>query len=120
MGQPLDQREFEETKGALDRLAMFQRSQHEQKGRYNPDLSVGTLVAEKLPPEHGIVMKVNKKGSAWFAWRRTVTGWCLGIGANGPPPDQWTYGASEPPGGFPENDRDWHHGDFDDEDDEGT
>jgi hypothetical protein len=107
-GHPLDQREFEETKKALDRLAMFQRSQHQQQGRYNPDLSVGTLVAENLPPEHGIVLKVNRKGSAWFAWRRMVSGWCLGIGASGAPSDHWTYGASEPPGGYPKKDTNWH------------
>ena len=113
-GQPLDQREFVETQEALDHLAMFQRSQFDQHSRYNPDLEVGILVARRLPSEHGIVMKVNMKGSAWFAWRRTGGGWCLGVGASGPPPDQWTYRASEPPGGFPKKDAGWRHGDFDD------
>ena len=117
-GQPLDQREFVETKEALDDLAMFQRSQYQQHSRYNPDLEVGVLVARKLPTEHGIVMKVNKKGSAWFAWRRTVTGWCLGVGASRRPPDQWTYGASEPPGGFPKTDIGWQPGDVDQLDEE--
>ncbi len=117
-GQPLDQREFVETKEALDDLALFQRSQYQQHSRYNPDLEVGILVARKLPTEHGIVMKVNKKGIAWFAWRRTVTGWCLGVGASGRPPDQWTYGASEPPGGFPKKDTGWQPGDVDQLDEE--
>jgi hypothetical protein len=115
--QPMDQREFVETKEALDHLAMLQRSQFEQHNRYNPDLEVGILVARKLPEEHEIVMKVNKKGRAWFAWRRTVAGWCLGAGASGPPPDQWTYVASEPPGGFPKKDTGWQPSDFDEDDD---
>ena len=118
--QPLDQREFVETKEALDHLALFQRSQFEQHQRYNPDLEVGVLVARNLPNEHGIVMEVNKKGSAWFAWRRTVAGWCLGVGASGPPPDQWTFVASEPPDAFPRTDAGWRRGDFDDEADEAT
>lgn len=53
-GQPYDQREFVETKEALDRLHMFQRAQYQQRRRYNPDLPVGSLVAQKLPAEHGI------------------------------------------------------------------
>jgi len=117
--QPLDQREFVATKEALDHLAMFQRSQFDQHNSYNPDLEVGILVARKLPEEHGIVMKVSKTGSGWLAWRRTVAGWCLGVGASGPPPDQWTYGASEPPGGFPVEDAGWRRGAFDDEVDAG-
>lgn len=112
-GRPLDQREFVETNEALDRLAMFQRSQFEQHGRYNSHLEVGILVARKLPPEHGIVLKVNKKGSGWFAWRRTVADWCLGIGAGGPPPDLWTYVAPEPPDDFPNDDARWHRRPFD-------
>jgi hypothetical protein len=91
-------------------------SQFEQHGRYNADLSVGILVAERLPPEHGIVVEVKKKGRAWFAWRRTVTGWCLGIGAGGAPPDQWTYQGPEPPGRFPKKgDAGWRHAEFEDE-----
>lgn len=116
--QPLDQREFVDTKEALDLLALFQRSQFDQHKRYNPNLEVGMLVARKLPEEHGIVMKVNQKSNAWFAWRRTVAGWCLGAGANGPRPDQWTFVASEPPGGFPKKDAGWRRGDFDDRDEE--
>ncbi len=116
--QPLDQREFVDTNEALDLLALFQRSQFEQHQRYNPDLEVGILVARKLPEDHGVVMKVNQKGSAWFAWRRTVGGWCLGAGASGPPPSAWTFVASEPPAGFPRANSGWRRGDFDDRDEE--
>jgi hypothetical protein len=48
-----------------------------------------------------------KKGRAWYAWRRTVTGWCFAIGAAGPPPDRWEYDGPEPPGGFPSKGRGW-------------
>jgi hypothetical protein len=117
-GQPLDQREIPETREALKGLGRLEAFRFEQDGRYDADLPVGILFADKLPPEHGIVVKANKKGTAWFAWRRTVAGWCLGIGANGSSRDQWTYQGPEPPGGFPSEDTGWHRGDFDDEPEE--
>jgi hypothetical protein len=52
-------------------------------------------------------MKVAKNGKAWYAWRRTVTGWCFAIGAAGPPPDRWEYDGPEPPGRFPSKGRGW-------------
>ena len=114
-GQQLDQREFEATKHALNRLAMFHRAQYEMHGQYRADLmdALGNLVSEKLPSDPGIVMKVKKSGRLWFASRRTVTGWCFGIGAAGPPPDQWVYEGPEPPAGFPRGGGGWKRGDFD-------
>ena len=113
-GKQLDQREFEPTRRALDRLAMFHRARYEN-GRYRADLMqmVGGLLSDNLPGDIGVTMTVHKKGRSWFAWRRTVTGWCLGIGAAGPPPDQWTYEGREPPTGFPRAGTDWKPGDFD-------
>jgi len=57
-------------------------------------------------------MAVAKSGRSWFAWRRTVTGWCFGIGAAGPPPDHWIYEGPEPPEGSPRAGTDWKPGDF--------
>jgi hypothetical protein len=113
-GKQLDQREFEPTKLALDRLAMFHRARHEN-GRYRADLMevVGGLLSDDLPEDAGITMTVHKKGRSWFAWRRTVTGWCLGVGAAGPPPDQWSYEGPEPPLGFPRAGTAWTPGAFD-------
>ncbi|HEV8053991.1 MAG: hypothetical protein H0X16_06805 [Chloroflexi bacterium] len=102
-GEQLDQREFAESKEALDRLVTFHEAQYEERVGYRPNLIelVGDLVGKKLPADPGIVMRVGRKGRAWYAWRRTVTGWCLGVGAVGPPPDAWTYQAPKPPDGFP-------------------
>ncbi len=118
-GRPLDQREFEDTKHALDMLATFHQAQFAD-GRYRTDLmeAVGNLLSSKQLPDPGIVSEVEKNGHSWFAWRRTVTGWCLGIGATGPPPDHWVYEGLEPPSGYPRKDDGWRHGDFDDDSDE--
>jgi hypothetical protein len=117
-GHPLDQRGFPETKQAFDRLALLQRSKYEQNGRYDEDLDAWVFVAAELPKEHDIVMKVNKKGTAWMAWRQTEGGWYVGIGANDPPPDQWTFEAPEPPDKYPRKDTGWRHGGFADEDED--
>jgi hypothetical protein len=111
-GQPLDQREVNETREALNLLATFHRAQFD-KGRYRADLlaAVGGLLSKSFP-ETEIAMSIKKNGRAWYAWRRTVAGWVLGIGATAPPPDQWVYEASEPPAGFPDKHEGWRRGDF--------
>ena len=58
-----------------------------------------------LPKESGIALRVSKDGQAWYAWRRTVTGWCFAIEAIGQTPNQWEYDGPEPPQGFPGKDR---------------
>jgi hypothetical protein len=85
-GRPLDQREFEDTRHALDMLATFHQAQFKD-GRYRADIMevVGNLLSSKSLPDPGIVSTVKTNGRAWFSWRRTVTGWCFGIGAAGPP-----------------------------------
>jgi len=115
-GRPLDQREFKDTKRALDMLATFHRAQFKD-GRYRADIMevVGNLLSSKALPDPGIVSTVKTNGRAWSAWRRTVTGWCFGIGAAGPPPDRWVYEASEPPNGYPTKNAGWRRGDFDDD-----
>lgn len=115
-GRPLDQREFEDTRHALDMLATFHQAQF-RDGHYRADLieAVGSLVASKTLPDPRIVSEVKKNGQAWFAWRMTVTGWCFAIGATAPPPDRWTYEGPQPPTGYPSSDAGWRHGDFDDE-----
>lgn len=114
-GHPLDQREYEETKQALDMLATFHRAQYKD-GRYRADImdAVGNLLGSKALPEPAVQSTVKPNGRAWFAWRRTVAGWCVGVGATKPPPDQWTFEGPEPPTGFPSVDAGWKHGDFDD------
>lgn len=118
-GRPLDQREFDDTKRALDMLGSFHQGQFKD-GHYRADLmeEFGHLLSSKTLPDPGIVSEVKKNGRAWFAWRRTVSGWCFGIGATGRPPDRWVYEGAEPPSGYPKKDAGWRHGDFDDDSDQ--
>lgn len=112
-GRPLDEREFEETKEALDHLAAFHQGQF-KNGRYRADLmTVVSGIVTKAFPEAEVNMKVAPKGRAWYAWRRTPAGWHFGIGASGPPPDRWTYEGDEPPSSYPGAGSGWKHGGFD-------
>lgn len=112
-GRQLDQREFKETREALQFLATAQMGWYRNLGgRYRPDLLEvveASLEAEGLPPDHGIQMEVADDGQSWYAWRRTITGWCFGIGAAEPPPDQWLYDGPEPPDQFPPGGPEWCH-----------
>ena len=87
-------------------------------GRYRDDLlkMIGDdFTRQGLPKESGIALRVSSDGQAWYAWRRTVTGWCFAIGAAGPPPEQWEYDGPEPPHGFPGRDRTWGERPFSDQ-----
>jgi hypothetical protein len=114
-GRRLDRREFKETMKALRWLADCMEGWYynEDRGgkRYRADLleafGPDFFKPYGLPPDPGISMRVGKKGKAWYAWRRTVTGWCFAIGAAGPPPDRWEYDGPEPPEGFPAKGRGW-------------
>jgi hypothetical protein len=46
-------------------------------------------------------MDVSNSGQSWYAWRRTPSGLCFGVGAAGRPPDQRFYEGMDPPQGFP-------------------
>ena len=114
-GRRLDRREFAETIHALHWLATCQMGWHRNGGRYRRDLLrvLGDdFTRHGLPKESGITLHVAPDGQSWYAWRRTVTGWCFAIGAAGPPPDQWTYDGPEPPRGFPGKDSSWGDGPF--------
>lgn len=108
-GRQLDQREFKETKEALRVLSGSQMGWFRNQGkRYRPELLDMVLSAWNtfgLPEAHGIEMYVAKNGKHWWAWRRTVSGWCLGIGASAAPPDEWIYDAADPPTGPPDEGR---------------
>jgi hypothetical protein len=107
-GRRLDQREFEETRDALQSIATTQMGWYErQGGRYRPDLLQVLTPFKGLPEDHGISLLVSPDGQSWRAWRRTVTGWCLAIGAAEAPPDQWLYDGPEPPNGLPGRDAAW-------------
>jgi hypothetical protein len=103
-GQRLDQREFAETRKALQWLATCHMGHYRGNDRYRPDLLTVVephFTRDGLPEDHGIVMEVADDGGSWYAYRRTVSGWCFGVGAAGPPPDQWCYDGPSPPSDFP-------------------
>lgn len=114
-GRPLDKREFEETKEALNSLAAFHQGQS-KNGRYRAALmSIVSGIVTKAFPETEITMTVAPKGKAWSAWRRTPGGWCFGIGASSRPPNRWTYEGDEPPTSYPGRGSGWKHGNLDEE-----
>ena len=110
-GRRLDQREFKETKDALRALATAQMGWYRNRGgRYRPEL-IEILKPRfedyGLPPDHGISLWVADDGQSWWAYRRTIAGWCFAVGAAAPPPDQWLYNGAEPPTGPPGEDAAW-------------
>ena len=114
-GRRLDRREFTGTIDALRWLATCQMGWHRRCGRYRCDLLKflnDDIVGYGLPRESDIRLPVAEDGQLWYAWRRTVTGWCFAIGAAGPPPDQWRYDGPGPPKGFPGKDSSWGDGPF--------
>ena len=119
-GRRLDRREFKETTEALRHLATCQMGWYRNRGgRYHGENLLSALgdwfTRRGLPKDHGILVRVAKDGQAWYAWRRTVTGWCFAIGAAGPPPDQWEFDDPEKPNGFPGKASEWGSGSFLDE-----
>ncbi len=108
-GRQLDRREFDETKDALRWIATCHMGWYNRRKRYRRDLMtfVNDFTLQGLPGEHNVVMKVRKGGQAWYAYRRTATGWVLGIGANKGTPDQWFYDGPEPPTSYPAPGHGW-------------
>ena len=110
-GERLDQREFKETKDALRALATAQMGWYGNRGgRYRPELLEilkSGFERSGLQPDHSISLWVADDGQSWWAYRRTVTGWCFAVGAAAPPPDQWLYDGPEPPAGPPGVDTTW-------------
>lgn len=107
-GRQLDQREFAETREALQYIASAQMGWYSNsEHRYREDWISLLAPFPGLPEDHGITVHVAPDGQAWWAWRRTITGWCFAIGATGPPPDQWLYDGPEPPTDFPRSDEAW-------------
>ena len=106
-GKRLDQREFEETRKALQWLATCHMGHYRHDDRYRRDLLPIVerhFVRDGLPEQHGVVMTVASDGQSWYGYRKTVSGWYFAIGAAGPPPDQWCYDGPHPPAGFPSED----------------
>ena len=116
-GRRMDRREFVETTAALRWLANCQMGWYRHGKKYHDDLLKkldDDFTRQGLPRESGIKMAVDKDGQSWFAWRRTVTGWCFAIGASEPPPNIWEYDGSDPPCSYPGQDKVWGESPFSD------
>ena len=106
-GKRVDDREFFETRDMLRTLSNSAMGHHRQRGRFRADL-VGAVYGEKdftkrgLPREHGVHQAVRSDGAEVMYWRRTISGWVLGIAL------RWEdeaffehyWAASVPPDGF--------------------
>lgn len=108
-GLRLDRREFEATARALRWVSNCQMGWYTDEEGYRADIMsiAADLTRFGLPEDHGVEVEVSPDGSAWFAWRRTITGWVFAIGAASPPPDQWEYDGPDAPVGFPGSDPPW-------------
>lgn len=108
-GRRYDRREFKETTDALHWLANCHMGWYRRKNRYRGDLLavLDNFDRQGLPADHGMQMQVRSDGQAWYAYRRTATGWVFGIGAVGAPPDQRFYDGPDVPSGFPGPDGVW-------------
>lgn len=105
-GRRLDRREFPQTRSALRFAHTCHMGHHRNLGHFRSDLL--TIIedhfteSDGLPTEHGVVMHVSEDGRSWWAYRQTVTGWCLGIGVVGSPDSEWCYDSQEPPPAGPD------------------
>jgi hypothetical protein len=109
-GRQLDRREFQETIRSLDLLFIWMAGSYRKASRYRGDLLhllQGDFGAQGLADPNGVQLFVSKDGQRWYAQRQTVTGWWFAVGAAGPPPNQWKYDGSVPPGGFPGKEKVW-------------
>ncbi len=118
-GRQLDRREFQATKRSLEWLALCHAGHYRNRKVFSREILsvVGSFERQGLPDPHGIVMKVRRDGQAWFAYRKTVTGYYFAIGAVGDPNIYWYYDGNKPPSGFPSDKGGWssHFGDIRDE-----
>ncbi len=116
-GRQLDRREFKETQEALEHLSSCQMGWHRERGEgYRPEMletQNNDFTRFGLPREHGIMLLVSKNRRAWYAWRRTPSGWCFGIGSAKEPWDQWFFDGPDPPKGPPGKSPGWRSS-FDD------
>lgn len=116
-GRQLDRREFEVTTRSLQWISTCQMGWGSRETGYRADILdvIGDLDSRGLAGDGGIELRVSAHGGSWYAWRRTVSGWVLAIGAAGPPLNEWRYDGPEPPSGFPGESPDWGSSPFEDD-----
>lgn len=110
-GSRIDDREFPETRAVLRWLQTVQLGQWRSSGRFRSDVIGGwltdaDLIARGLPDPHGVQVHVREGEVVWM-WRRTVSGWHLGIAMIAHDMSEYLWSAAEPPGGPPGDDVQW-------------
>ena len=103
-GRRIDDREFRETRDALRTLASYAMGWWSRDSTFKDDF-LGTTFTENdfikrgLPANHGVEMVVSRDGQCAWLWRRTISGWILGIAVAAQNGSflEWLYaGPSEP------------------------
>lgn len=111
-GRRTDDREFAATRDALRWIWVCHAGWYRRLGRFRDDLlgfALGGSAGKALPTSHGVEMRLTDDGQTFWAWRRTVSGWHLGIGAHisdkAGQPDaeitEWLWDAADPPASAP-------------------
>lgn len=111
-GRRADDREFAATRDALRWIWVCHAGWYRRLGRFREDMlgiALGGSDAKKLPQPHGVEMRLADDGQTFWAWRRTVSGWHLGIGShisnNAGQPDaeitEWLWDAADAPASAP-------------------
>jgi hypothetical protein len=107
-GRRVDDREVVQTREALRLLENSAIGWFRKRGAFREDL-VGAVYGVEdftrvgLPAEHGIWQRVRADGQEVAYWRRTVSGWVLGLAVSAAGDDFWEYlyAGPNPPDGLP-------------------
>lgn len=109
-GAQLDRREFDGTKRVLQFIHTAQALRYERLGETFwddlTDMVVSPASKWGLPDQHGIVVETTGDKKKWRAWRRTPSGWVLGIGATGRF-GEYRYAGDRPPTSWPGGSDEW-------------
>jgi hypothetical protein len=84
-GARLDRQEFKVTKDRLEWIWTTQIGRYSKNGDRYWDNLTDTMVDPLrygLPIDHGFVTQITPDGQRWRSWRRTPSGWVLGIGGS--------------------------------------
>lgn len=119
-GRRVDQREIRETRIALGYLSGQLAVDRRMRGRYatatvERELERRTYSIHDLPDPTGIQAFINVDSTSIVMWRRTISGWVLGLGMTVEDEHDvdWYYAGAEPPSSTPREDAAmWggHHG----------
>lgn len=99
-----DRREFHETKEGLEQMFFTQMGRYRHGGeRYWTEPAVVFPIRGfgGLPDDHGMQFCVQDDGQSWMGWRRTVSGFYLGVGGTSDVDAHWRYASTEPPVTYP-------------------